>query len=187
MSTKVDSLIGRMDCFMNCFADLHATVTKNQRSNDKKIKHLEAAHNKFAVKISDSTTANRNRIEALETQLKDSLSANSALIDRIGKLEEKQNEILKDQGVINEHHTKEIKNLKIEQGYTNRNLYDCFAEVKEGKMIISGVNESVGEDTAAVALGCINKIISAAIAQRQANDRPGGLKKLNQNSIDNVF
>lgn len=56
MSKKVDSLIGRMDRFMNCFADLHATVTKNQRSNDRKFKHLESAHNEFAVKITNSVT-----------------------------------------------------------------------------------------------------------------------------------
>lgn len=87
---------------------------------------------------------------------------------------------------MNTQFSKEIKDLNIEQSYTNRNVYDCFAETKEKKMIISGVNETPGEDILTVALGCINKIIEAAIAQRKAED-VGSLKKLSKSSLDNVF
>lgn len=186
MTKKVDSLIGRMDRFMNCFADLHATVTKNQCFNEKKFKHLEAAHNEFAVKVTNSVTNNSSRIDLLGMQLKESLSANTVLVNRITQLEDKHERELSAQSLINSHTTKEFKDLKIEQSYTNRNVYDCFAETKERKMIISGVNESPGEDILTVALGCVNKVIEAAIAQRKPEDI-GGLKKLSKSSLDNVF
>lgn len=90
IAVKVDSLIGRMDRFMNCFADLHNTVTKNQHLNDRKFKHLESKHNELAAKTASSTSSNRNRIELLETQLKETMSANSSLKSRIMLLEEEQ-------------------------------------------------------------------------------------------------
>lgn len=186
MSIKVDSLIGRMDRFMNCFADLHATVTKNQNSNEKKFKHLESAHNELAVKVTNSVSVNRNRIELLESQLKDSMSANSALVNRISQLEGKQERILSDQSSINAKTSKDLKDLRIEQGITNRNVYDCFAETKERKMIISGVNEAPDEDTLSVALSCLNKVIDAAIAQKKPEDL-GRLKRLSQPSLDKAF
>lgn len=34
-SEKVDRLIDRMDRFMDCFANLHSTVSKNQASNQR--------------------------------------------------------------------------------------------------------------------------------------------------------
>lgn len=53
---KVDSLINRMDRFMECFASLHSTVSKNQHSNDRKFKRLEEAHNDLAIKVKDSSS-----------------------------------------------------------------------------------------------------------------------------------
>lgn len=35
---KVDSLINRMDRFMECFVNLHSTVSRNQNSNSRKFK-----------------------------------------------------------------------------------------------------------------------------------------------------
>lgn len=91
------------------------------------------------------------------------------------------------QDEINDQQSKEIKNLKIEQGYTDRYVQDCFTETKERKMIISGIKETAGEDTANVALGCLNKVISTAISRIRPEDQPQGLKKLSQSAIDNVF
>lgn len=172
MGKKVDSLIGRMDRFMNCFADLHATVTKNQRTNDKKFKHLESVHNEFAVKITNSVSNNRERIEQLELQLEESTSANTSLADRITQLEKGWTKRESRQDQINDQHSNEIKNLRIEQGFTNRNVQDCFSETKERKLIISGVNETASEDTANVALGCLNKVISTAISRVRPEDQP---------------
>lgn len=187
MGKKVDSLIGRMDRFMNCFADLHTTVTKNQRSNDLKFSRLESAHNELAVKTASSTSNNRNRIEALEAQLKESATTNSLLLDRITRLEEKQARGEMQQGRINDQQARDLRKLEIEQGFTNKNVLDCFTETKERKMIISGMNEAPGENTNSVALGCINKIIGAAIASKQPDSELGGLKKLSLSAIDNVF
>lgn len=187
MAKKVDSLIGRMDRFMNCFATLHATVTNNQRSNDRKFKSLETAHNDFAVKMTDSTTSNRSRIELLESELRESKANNSALLTRITEIEEKQSRSHSQQRQVNEQHSKSIKDLKIEQGFTNKSVNDCFSEVKERKVIISGVPEFPGENTTVVALGCINKIIGAAINSKHPDVHPDGLNKLRYESLDKAF
>lgn len=67
-------------------------------------------------------------------------------------------------------------------------MHDCFSELKEKKMIISGVNESPGEDITAVTLGCLNKVIGAAMERlKSSGSSSEGLKKLHQNSIDKPF
>lgn len=54
-------------------------------------------------------------------------------------------------------------------------------------MIILGVAEYPGENVTVVALGCINKIIQAAIALKNPDSNLGGLRKLGFDSVDNVF
>lgn len=183
MSQKVESLIGRMDRFMQCFASLQASTSKNQRSNDKKFKLLESAHNTLATKVSESAALNDDRMVSLEKQLKDATSANAALTKKVDFLIEERVK----QSQTNEMNSKAIKSLGIEQGFIIKNVNDCHAEVKERKMIVSGVPESPGENVATVALGCINKVIQAAIALKDPNAHREGLRKLGQDSIDNVF
>lgn len=75
----------------------------------------------------------------------------------------------------------------MEQGYTNKVVYDCYSEVKERKITISGVSEFPGENTAVVALGCINKVIEAAIKMKHPDAHLEGLRKLQYDSIDKAF
>lgn len=192
MSDKVESLIGRMNRFMDCFATLHSQVSKNQRSNEREFKGLETAHNDLATKVSHTTAYTLSRIDSLETQLKESISANSKLQSRVEQLEENQKSttlrqahINDEQSQININQSKKLNCLEIEQGYTNKNVYDCSSEIKERKIIITGVNEQSGENVAATALGCINKVISAVIALKQ--HEPHRLKKLHVHNINNVF
>lgn len=187
LGSKVDSLINRMDRFMDCFATLHSTVTKNQLSNDRKFKHLESAHNDLATKVSHSTASAKCRLETLESQLKDSISANSVLANKVANLEEKQSREANHLYRVSDQQAKSINKLGIEQGYITRSLHDHSAEIKERKMIISGVPEFPGESVSVVALGCINKIIDSAIAQKHQDAHLGGLRKLQYDSIDNVF
>lgn len=44
---KVDKLIDRMDQFLECFHIMQKSSKKEQRSNTKKFKHLESAHNEL--------------------------------------------------------------------------------------------------------------------------------------------
>lgn len=192
VSDKVESLIGRMDRFMDCFATLHSQVSKNQRSNDRKFKGLETAHNTLATRVSQTTAYTLSRIDSLETQLQESISANSKLQRRVEKLEEEQKSNTLRQAHINDeqsrtaiNHSRKLNSLEIEQGYINKNVYDCSSEIKERKIIITGVKEQSGENVAATALSCINKVISTAIALKQ--NEPHGLKKLHTHDIDNVF
>lgn len=48
---KVDCLINRMDKFMECFAKLHTSVSKDQHVNQRKFKRLETAHNDLVGKV----------------------------------------------------------------------------------------------------------------------------------------
>lgn len=180
VSQKFESL---MDRFMHCFASLQATTSKNQRSNNKKFKLLESAHNTLATKVASATSINSDKIESLENQLKDSISANTVLARKVELLVDEQAR----QRQVNETNTNSIKSLGIKQGFIIKNVNDCHAEVKERKMIISGVAEFPGENVTAVALGCINKVIQAAINLKHPNAHLGGLKKMGFDSIDNVF
>lgn len=180
---KVESLIGRMDRFMHCFATLQATTSKNQKFNDKKFKLLETTHNTLATKVPSATSSNKDKIEELERQLKDSTSANAALSKKVDQLAEVQARQIK----VNEDHSKSIKNLGIEQGFIVKNVNDCFSEVKERKMILSAVEEFQGENVSVVALGCINKVIQTAITLKQPDAHRGGLRKLRLDALDKVF
>lgn len=187
VSDRVDSLIGRMDRFMDCFASLHTTVTKNQRSNDKKFKRLEVAHNDLATLVGNSTSATSSKIESLEAKLNETLAANSRLTSRIEQLEGDQKHQAALQKQVNETQSKQIDSLEIEQGFTNKYLHDCSSELKEAKILIAGVHESPGENTCVIALNCINKVISSALAEKHQNVQKDGLKKLYLSDISNAY
>lgn len=88
---------------------------------------------------------------------------------------------------MNDNNGKKFISLEEEQGFTNKNVFDCRSEVKERKLILSGVAESPNEDVSKVALDSINKVIEAVIAAKAPDAQLGGLRKLHRGSIDNVF
>lgn len=184
---KVDCLIDRMDNFMKCFATLHSTVIKNDHSNQRKFKGLESAHNDLINKVVKSAETTEGRLEALEAKLEESLSANAKLADKVARLEDDNERKSRLQRHINVVNSDKITALEIEQGYTNRNMYDCRAEVKERKIIISGVAETSGENVKLTALNSINKVIEAALALKESDAHHGGLRKLKIREIDNVY
>lgn len=187
VAEKVDSLIGRMDQFMGCFAKLHTLVTKDQHANQRKFKFLESAHNDLIGKVVKLAETTELRIESLEAKLEESLSSNTKLTERVASLDEEQSRRINLQRHINEDNSKRIDALEIEQGFTNRNVLDCRSEVKERKMIISGLQESKGENVKLTALNSINKVVEKAIALGDRSEQPGGLRKLKICDIDNVF
>lgn len=184
---RVDSLINRMDKFMECFANLHSTVTKNQNSNSRKFKRLELAHNDLATKVTSSANSMVDRLDSLETKLKETQSENTKLADKIRRIEEEQISREGRQKQVNDNNAKRLISLEEEQGFVNRNLLDCRSEVKEKKLILSGVAESPNEDVSKVALDSINKVIEAAIAVKAPDAQLGNLRKLHRGSIDNVY
>lgn len=184
---KVDCLINRMDKFMECFASLHSTVSKNQSSNIRKFKRLENAHNSLATKVSNSTISMKDRLDSLESKLKESQSMNTKLADKVKRLEDEQ--ICKDrlQKQVNDRNARKFINMEEEQGFTNKYLHDCSSEVKVRKLILSNVAETPNEDVSKTALDNINKIIEAAIAAKDPEANLDGLRKLHRGSIDNVY
>lgn len=184
---KVDNLIERMDNFMKCFASLHATVTSNQHTNQRKFKCLETAHNDLISKVVKSAESTENRIELLESKLEKSLSANAKLADKMAKLENDYDLRFNRQRRVNEQNAEKINDLEIEQGFTNRNMFDCRAEVKECKLIISGVDESNGENVKVTALNCINKVVEITLFLKEPDAHMAGLRKLKICDIDNVY
>lgn len=186
-SDKVDRLIDRMDRFMECFANLHSTVSRNQSSNQQNFKRLEAAHNDMVNKVVKSAESTESRLESLEAKLEESLAANEKLVDKVTNLENEQDRRFKIQRQINDDSSKTINSLEIEQGYTNRYLHDCRSETKERKMIISGIPESSGENVKMTALNKINKVIEAVLALKNPDHDLTGVRKLKVRDIDNVY
>lgn len=186
-AVKVDSLINRMDKFMECFANLHSTVSKNQNSNTRKFKRLEQAHNALATKVADSSNSMADRFESLESKLKETQAANAKLADKIKSLEDDQlhREVLQKQ--VNDNNSKKISDLEEEQGFVKKNMYDCRSETKERKLIISGVPVTPEEEVSKIALDSINKVIETAIAAKDPESQLGGLRKLHRGSVDNVY
>lgn len=187
VSDRVDSLIGRMDRFMDCFATLHSTVTKNQRCNEKKFKCLEGAHNDLATKVDNSEMATKSKIDSLEAQLTESLSTTSRLSSRIEQLEDEQKRFVSTQSKVNDSQAKELNKLTIEQGFTNKYVHDCSSEIKECKVIIAGVHEPQDENVSTTALNSINKLINAALADKNQDIKKEGLRKLYLSDISNVY
>lgn len=186
-AAKVDSLINRMDRFMECFASLHSTVSKNQNSNNRKFKKLEEAHNDLAVKVKDTSLSTVSRLESLEARLKETQLENTKLSDQVKKLQDDHANMNRLQKQVNYENDKKFTILEEEQGVTNKTMHDCYSEVKERKLIISGVAEAKNEEVAKAALDNINKVIEAAIALKNPEENLCGLRKLHRGSIDNVY
>lgn len=161
---------------MKCFAILHTTVNRNQYSNQRKLKYLESAHNDLIDKVVKSAESTESRIESLESKLEESLSANARLSDKLARLEDVHDRRTSRQRFVNEENTRKINSLEIEQGFTNRNLFDCRSETKERKLIISNVAESPSENVKLTALNCINKIIEANLSQKDSDAQKGDLR-----------
>lgn len=167
---------------MRCFANLHSTVTKNEYSNQRKLKHLETAHNDLISKVVKSPETTESRIESLETKLED-----ARISKKFARLEDELDRRAARQRYLNEENTRKLNALEIEQGFTNRNVYDSSSEVKERKMIISGVTETPGENVKLTALNCINKVVEAATPNQDPGSTTWGLRKLKIREIDDVF
>lgn len=90
----------------------------------------------------------------------------------------------------------ELKRFRIEMGEVKRNVLDLGSEVRERKLIISGVPEKKNEDLIVTILSDINKILSSAIAatnktgknenEKVTASRPD-FRVLTVQDIDNVY
>lgn len=184
---KVDRLVDRMDRFFECFQASQKLSRKDQRSNTRKFKHLEQAHNDLISKVVDSASVTDARLNLLEERLAQSEATNKDLTDKIATLETNQERQVSVQHSINIDNTKKMSNFELKQDYTDRNVLDLAAEVKERKIIISRAYESRNEDVFSVALECINKVINAAIANLPPDAGLDGLRILMPQSLDNVY
>lgn len=155
---KVDRLIDRMDRFMECFANLHSTVIRNQASNLGNLKRLETTHNDMVNKVVKSAESTEGRFETLEC-----LSVNAKLTERIDYLEGEQSRRFNVQRQLIEENSKKTNSLEVDLGFTNRNMFDRWADTKERKIVISGIAESSGEDVKTTALNAINKVVTSAL------------------------
>lgn len=84
---KVDTLIGRMDSFLECFTIMQRKNAKKEKKNDKKFKYLESAHNDLISKVVDSSATTDAQLTALEEKLALSEDANKNLTDKLASLE----------------------------------------------------------------------------------------------------
>lgn len=184
---KVDRLIGRMDKFFECFNIVQKQSLKNEKSNNRKFKHLETAHNELLSTVVDSSRATDSRIADLESKLARCIETNKDLTDKVSSLVANHDRQTAIQHSINADTSKKMNTLQVNQGYTDKNVLDLASEVKERKIIISRVYEAADEDVKTTALECINKVINAAIAKIHPDDSLNGLRILMPNAIDNVF
>lgn len=180
---KVDSMIVRMDKFFECFNIMQKKAVKKEKSDDRKFRRLELAHNELITKIVDSSSATDSRLTSIEDKLARSEESNKNLLERIASLETNQDA----QHSLNRENSKRFNTLEVNQNYTNKNVLDLASEVKERKIIISRVYKSSNEDVNTTALECINKVINAAIANIHPDASLEGLRILMPKSIDNIF
>lgn len=187
LGVKVDLLIGRMDKFIDCFSLMQKNTAKNQKRNEKKFKRLEEAHNVLITRVGGKSEATCSKLEELESRIKQNEIENKELKSRLSELEDKHDKVTEQQLKVNKTSSKQIKELIIEQGFTQKNMLDFGSEIKERKIILSGLYESANEDVRTTALTCINSVIEAAMANLLPNEDPTSLKVLESKDIDNVF
>lgn len=187
LTEKVDSLIGRMDSFLECFSISQKKAAKKERKDNRKFKHLVSAHNDIASRVAESSSAIDARLVELEDRLARSENLNKDLSDKLTTLEANHDRHCSMQHAVNADTSKKLTALDLNQGYTDRNVLDLASEVKERKIIISRVFESRDEDVSTTALECINKVINAAISTLDPNEGLSGLRILMPSAIDNVF
>lgn len=184
---KVDTLIGRMDRFLECFTIMSKKTAKKDKKTDKKFKSLESAHNDLVSKVVDSTTATDTRLAELEERLALSEDVNKNLSDKLTALETNHDRQIALQHKVNAESSEKMVSLVLNQGFTDRNVLDLASEVKERKIIISRVQDVAKEDITTTALECINKVINAAITGLESDASLDGLRILMPTAIDNVF
>lgn len=184
---KVECLIGRMDTFFQCFNVVQKKAARTERKNTRKFKHLESAHNELLSKVVDASSSTDSRIKDLEDKLVRSEDANKDLTDKLSSLEANFDRHVAAQHSVNADNYKKMNSLEMNLGYTDKNILDLASEVKERKVIISRVQETVDEDVSTAALEAINKVINTAIADIHPDDSLDGLRILMPMAIDNVY
>lgn len=184
---KVDTLINRMDKFLDCFNIIQKKAAKKEKSDSKKFKCLEAAHNDLIAKVITSSTTTDSRLDSLEERLARSEDLNKDLSDKLASLEANYDRNVAMQHSINAENQKKITSVEMNQGHTDKNVLDLASEVKVRKIIISRVHEDPNEDVSTTALECINSVINAAILDTHPDASLNGLKILMPNAIDHVF
>lgn len=138
-------------------------------------------------KVVKSAESTENRLETLESKLDKCLSVNAKLNERLEYLEGEHSRSTNVQRQLTEENSKKINSLEVDLGFTNRNMFDCWAETKERKIVISGIAESNGEDVKTTALNAINRVVSSALALKNPETSLTGLRKLKAREIDNVY
>lgn len=184
---KVDSLIGRMDKFLNCFVSMQNSSKKQQKSNDRKFKHLQTAHNELSVKTSDKTNLAMSKISTLEERLERSEASNKKLMEKFTRFESIYERTTLAQMSVNNAVGKQINTLEINQGFTDKSFIELGSEVKERKIIIAGVYEESNECVSTTALTCLNKLIDEAMVTDSPGGNSGGFKRLVPSDIDKVY
>lgn len=161
---KLDRLADKVDTILGYLATNKGELTTINNRNEKKFKVLECACNDAvdninqistdisaqSVQLTRNTAAIENtnsEISSLGEQLRIYKSANEDCISKMNEM------------------NSELKKLRIELTESKRSVLDLGLEVRERRLVLSGVAEHEEEETISTALTAVNKILSHALKQ----------------------
>lgn len=162
LDDKVDLLSDKVDKILGYLAANKGELSAINKRNERKFKFLEDAHNDVADKIdlinADITTnavqvarnatnieASESAIASLETQLRICKATNE---EYIGKFKDM---------------TSEMKNLRCELTENKRAVLDLGLEVRDRRLVLTGIPELEGEEPITSAITACNKMLSHAL------------------------
>lgn len=193
LDTKVDRITEKMDWLVNFIANSKVETDARNKLNDQKFSRVETAYNSMVdslAKTSDSLNSCNQKIaqqaltvsshdagiSSLQTQLRVQRASNDELRSEIQDM------------------SSEFKKFKIEVGEIKRSVLDLGSEVRERKLIISGVPEGKNEDLIDTVLTDLNKVLESAITSSSKNENGQNVnrsrpefRKLSVQDIDNVY
>lgn len=199
LTEKMDSLKGlteKMDWLVNFIATSKAESDARNELNDQKFTRVEAAYNRMVDNLAQ-TSDNLASCNQQLTKQALAVSSNEAGISSLQTQVRIQKSSTDEMRSELQDMNSEFKRLKIEIGDVKRSVLDLGADIREWRLIISGISEQKNEDLIDVVLTSINKVLVCAIAasapQSQAEAPQGAIptrpqfRKLTVNDIDKVY
>lgn len=187
---KMDSLSTKIDKILGFIASSKEESAAKNKANDLRFRKIEDAQNTVAKKLAKTVSdfaatkskmeevvsvggANEAEIATLKTQLKVYQISNEEYRTRMDEMESK------------------MKHQQAELSETKRIVMDFGLEVRERRLVISGLAENNGEDLIQVVMDSLNVPISSILTQHtpapaKQSARPK-LRKLTLNDIDDAY
>lgn len=190
LDDKVDRLTDRVDKLLNYLTEKDKSTRHKEAVYDQHFKKIEEAHNTLVEKVLE-TAAVISTCNAKTAQNSIGIECNESSITSLETQLKIQNAVCKDLDKKLKSVIKRLDNQETELGQVNKEVLDIGTEVRDRRLVLSGIPEKSDEDYISVAKDSLNKLLSFAILQShpesESADKRPNFRILTNQDLDQVY